>query len=585
MTTPNEFLSLLWGEDFEAEYPDHRIVLWTMPGKQTSLFSSPLAAGDASVVLGSNHDVYCGVCCVSKDHDPNTGRGTKTNMTLACGLWADIDFGPGHKKKVPPSLEAAMGLLVRSPMAPTVVVHSGHGIHSWWILKEPEALLDPPARARLERACKGWQQIMANAAREQGYEIDSTSDCTRVLRVAGTFNRKDPRDVLPVRILSSDGPRFDSINDFLSYLPTEDKKLMLEASAVSFVMDPKASPDSDLFDALKENNSKFRHTLEHKRRWIDTSCSGYEQALASQAVQCGWSDQEIANLIIFHRRKWEPSNIAKVMRPDYIARTINRARSGLVTSTPEKDIIMAAVAADVDMPNEGVDETRSKLDHLGLVFGGIDIDYIIGYGKEETSYFIQCRGELEKIYIGKDQHLRDNYHTRMAILKATKGKHVMKRMRDAAWCEVLRVFFNVLIIEDIPEDTVSGKFQSWLDLFLTERRIYRDEELEVGFRGRQPIYKNGELWINSSILNGFIEARFMEKIKRNELHLALTLSGFKPNNKALRIENNVILHQRYWTKEMNLDDTTTVEQQENCVTRDTPIVDSSTKGGDTGSTK
>jgi hypothetical protein len=138
---------------------------------------------------------------------------------------------------------------------------------------------------------------------------------------------------------------------------------------------------------------------------------------------------------------------------------------------------------------------------------------------------------------------------------------MMNRLKEPAWIEILRIFFSVLIIEDIPDNTLCGKFDSWLDLFLSEKRIYQGEELEIGFTNRQPIFKDNQLWINSSIFNAFIEARFMEKIKRNDLSLAFRLHGFKTINKAFRVDSKTVKHQRYWVKDWIIDNNSLEEDE------------------------
>ena len=54
-----------------------------------------------------------------------------------------------------------------------------------------------------------------------------------------------------------------------------------------------------------ENDQKFKRSWEHRRPDMqDPSASGYDQSLANIALAAGWSDQEIANLMIAHRRKY-----------------------------------------------------------------------------------------------------------------------------------------------------------------------------------------------------------------------------------------------------------------------------------------
>jgi putative DNA primase/helicase len=86
-----------------------------------------------------------------------------------------------------------------------------------------------------------------------------------------------------------------------------------------------AEPPAMKFAALLENEPKVKRSFEHKRKDLtDQSASSYDLSLATFAAYAGWTDQEIANLIIAHRR--ERGEDLKT-RQDYFARTIAKART------------------------------------------------------------------------------------------------------------------------------------------------------------------------------------------------------------------------------------------------------------------
>jgi hypothetical protein len=66
----------------------------------------------------------------------------------------------------------------------------------------------------------------------------------------------------------------------------------------------------------------------------DPSQSGYDLSLATLAVLQGWSDQEIANLIIAARRQ-HGQQPEKALRYDYIRRTLQKAREATVSDGTE----------------------------------------------------------------------------------------------------------------------------------------------------------------------------------------------------------------------------------------------------------
>ena len=110
-------------------------------------------------------------------------NGKLENCTTLGAVFADVDFKQ--------TLEAeAREALAAFPVPPTMIVHSGGGLHVYYALREPLDLItdEPRARALLER--------LAVYLRGD----PSAAEPARVLRVPGTLNRKPeygtPRPVL-----------------------------------------------------------------------------------------------------------------------------------------------------------------------------------------------------------------------------------------------------------------------------------------------------------------------------------------------------------------------------------------------------
>lgn len=121
-------------------------------------------------------DVYFGVC-------PRLAQeSTKEAVSRAFCLWADIDAKDlgGLKQS---AFEAAMSLV----LPPSFVVDSGHGYHAYWLLEQPV----PPERA--ETAVKNILGLVGAGL--------GTHDCTRLFRVPGTLNLKDPANPLRVELV------------------------------------------------------------------------------------------------------------------------------------------------------------------------------------------------------------------------------------------------------------------------------------------------------------------------------------------------------------------------------------------------
>src|SRR5262249_45788459 len=119
------------------------------------------------------------------------------------GLWADIDIrGEKHKSdKLPPALEDALRLVGEFPLAPTLVVHTGGGVHVWWLFHEPWIFENDADRDKAADLAERFQATLQAKAAGHGWELDPVADLARVLRVPGTFNHKG-EEPLPVRVLA-----------------------------------------------------------------------------------------------------------------------------------------------------------------------------------------------------------------------------------------------------------------------------------------------------------------------------------------------------------------------------------------------
>lgn len=138
-----------------------------------------------AVELGQTANVWFGVCL---QRPGETGRGGAETATWAPGLWAEVDYG---KPGAPPDLGVAWEILNGFAMRPTVAVHSGRGIHAYWLFDEPLALEGDGVRDRMKLALLGVNGKLRELAREAGdYGVDKVSDLARVLRLPGTFNHK-----------------------------------------------------------------------------------------------------------------------------------------------------------------------------------------------------------------------------------------------------------------------------------------------------------------------------------------------------------------------------------------------------------
>lgn len=192
-----------------------------VPARVDSLTSAAIEVAEGDVT-----GAYAGVG-LTRGRAPKAGRLTVDSTTGITFINADIDIaGPGHQDKpYVPDLESAMSLAHSLGLAPTVIVHTGHGIQPNWRLDEPwmfgatdvdddgVPIIDESKVAADRTAAETltWEFVtsMRLRARERGdWHMDPTGDLARLVRIPGSYNRKIAGENLPVRIIEHSGARY-----------------------------------------------------------------------------------------------------------------------------------------------------------------------------------------------------------------------------------------------------------------------------------------------------------------------------------------------------------------------------------------
>ncbi len=192
---------------------DGFLVLWTKQDMVSTFYTGAEfeKASEEAEYLSNHMDVYFGVG-LQKDEPKNGGRGTADTVICIPGLWLDIDIkGPNHKSdNLPPDKESALKLLDSFELEPTLIISTGGGFHVYWLFDEPMDLKDKDDRNKAKELSKRFQKVFINLAATHGWELDNTSDLSRVLRLPGTFNHKQEDDPVPVSlIMQSDNNRYN----------------------------------------------------------------------------------------------------------------------------------------------------------------------------------------------------------------------------------------------------------------------------------------------------------------------------------------------------------------------------------------
>jgi hypothetical protein len=194
--------------------------IWSSGNKQTHYLPADEVDKIAKLItdLDARPDagnVYTGVGLAACEGSERQ-RPKSAEVVGITSLWADIDIaGDGHAgtQSYPATLDDAlrvahaMRLPDGTPLPPTVIVHSGHGIQARWVFAEPWLIGDaddPTAEHReMQRLAKAWvDTVRVHAQRLGMWAVDPVGDLARLMRPAGTTNRKGTP--VPVRIIEHD---------------------------------------------------------------------------------------------------------------------------------------------------------------------------------------------------------------------------------------------------------------------------------------------------------------------------------------------------------------------------------------------
>ncbi|MGI6379792.1 MAG: PriCT-2 domain-containing protein [Anaerolineae bacterium] len=183
-----------------------------------------------------------------------------------------------------------------------------------------------PRMAEGRRAQEALQRLSPNRAQDYakwvdvGFSLCELGDLGRELWINWSAQCKSKFDLAACEekwptFTPGEGRTLASLH----YWAEEDSRLILRADAL---------PPELKHVALLNHNDRYRTTWSRTRRDLDTS-EQFDLSLAHHALENGWTDQEVADLLIAFRRK-HGGGVEALLGSDYVERTIAKAKS----STP-----------------------------------------------------------------------------------------------------------------------------------------------------------------------------------------------------------------------------------------------------------
>lgn len=273
-------------------------------------------------VLGC--DLYFSLHPVSDENPRSIYTKThKANVMVVNALYSefdDVDFGGD-----------ATGFTAQLDPRPSVTIHSGGGVHAYWLLDVPFRLSTPEDRQRAEELQRRWQRLQGG---DKG-----VNNLDRVLRIPGTLNHKYS-PARPVVIKSWEPERQYTFTALEGLLPLEPAKPAPVAGAGAVTT---ASDDELLALARKSHNG-----MKFSRLWDGNLADYGDDHSAADLGLCQmlafWTgrdaqrmDRLFRNSALYRPQKWA--------RKDYREGTLSKACAQVSAVYQPSSATGAAVAA------------------------------------------------------------------------------------------------------------------------------------------------------------------------------------------------------------------------------------------------
>jgi len=445
------------------------------------------------------NDVYVGTGLLDKRPEKEGGRGTFNEVTGAVALHLDIDFGDeGHKRPDLPMNEAEALQIIDEAfpdMPPTMIVHTGNGIHVYYVYNEPIYFTNEEEKQKIATLLRSFQNTVLAVAQNHGWGMDITSDLTRVLRPPETWNFKGG-EAKPVVLLQHNDCYYspEDFNGKLMEVPVKITKDLEQYNAIKVPLTYVEPPEK--FAILLANDLTVNQYINCTHPGpTDRSSSAMDMGLANLMARAEFTPQEMVDSLIAVAKLRN----TKVKGRSYYLHTI-------ATAEGNKSLPFVAPVITDKKQVELKDFIANKLN--------IKVEYLLQVSKEDPFYHLKLEGYDEVITLPNVQCLTTCKQFRERVGSIIQC--FIPSMKQDQWDSIYAALLSLVTV--MPTDAVKDIALDFLTKYLRTAQIQTPDNRVLAMESNYPYILDDEYFtIDAEEFRQFINNTTQERLPKKQI--------------------------------------------------------------------
>ena len=295
-----------------------------------------------------------------------------------------------------------------------------------------------------------------------------------------------------------------------------------EETGGGLALDPDAEPSAVRLDALLTADPKFRRSWGQDRK--DQSPTAYDLSLATMAMQAGWSDQEVVNLLICWRRKHGHD---LKLGEGYYEIILSKAKEPIVMAQAQEQLEEALLLR----PEDQSEVLKANLKTLFRV----DIIRIVKYIGDPPIYYMYTK--QGDITLGEISSITSQAAFRN-MLAMTTGVWITA-VSLKAWDKQVQAL--LLACEEIDVGDASHLAQetnAWLEEYLLKKPPREEDQWLKAAEAKQPFILNGKVHIFMDDFRKWLDINIGEQITSHAIGRRLKQCQARTEKVNVKIGNS-----------------------------------------------